>query len=367
MGKQISMILGVRWSILHLRQLCENEVSRWEGEHDVTAVIDRVERIAVSVADFPSLGDQLVLFPLFEGLRRRFPESRILAASRNELIRLVADYGFADETLLYRKADWSLLRSVRRFRPQLSICLRRRSPRANLCFGRLSGARWTVGYRGSGNGLWHTHLTTFHENVYRARRHLAVLEALGGKGDLLGTVQHLARTSAWQPHSRPYAVLSPCGAWNRKQWGAARYAEVASRLAELHPDLAWYAVLGPREMEQGCDDAFRHASIRIDVVANAPIDDLARIFLNAKIVLANDCGPAHLAQMAGTPTVQPFDNSDGLNDVAIPSWFDLRPGAICLTPRAKAPIDTIPIEAVFEAARDALDDPGVEGAIRYVD
>jgi len=161
-------------------------------------------------------------------------------------------------------------------------------------------------------------------------------------------------------------VLAPCGAWDRKQWGAARYAEVAGRLAELQPDLAWYAVLGPREVERGCADAFRDAPVRIDVVANAPIDDLARICLDAQIVIANDCGPAHLAQMAGTPTVQPFDNSDGLNDVAIRSWFDLRPGAICLTPRAKAPIDTIPTEAVFEAAREVLDDPTVEGAIRYI-
>jgi len=335
--------------------------------HDVTAVPKEVDRIAVSVADFPSLGDQLVLFPLFEGLRRRFPGCRILAASRNELIGLAEEFGFVDEILLYRKIDGSLFREVRRFQPQLSICLRRRSPRANLCFGRLSGARWTVGYRGGGNGLWHTHLATFRENIYRARRHLAPLETLGGSGDLRGTVRRLARTSNWEPRSRPYAVLSPCGAWDRKQWGAARYAEVASRLAESHPDLAWYAVIGPREVGQGCGDAFREASIDIDVVANAPIDDLARIFLDAKIVIANDCGPAQLAQMAGTPTVQPFDNSDGLNDVAIRSWFDLRPGAICLTPRSTGPIDTIPVDAVFEAAREVLDDPTAEGTVRCVE
>ena len=115
-----------------------------------------------------------------------------------------------------------------------------------------------------------------------------------------------------------------------------------------------------------CDEAFRDASVPIEVVANAPIDDLARIFLDAKIVIANDCGPAHLAQMAGTPTVQPFDNSNGQSDVAIGSWFDRRPGAICLTPSTTAPIDAIPVEAVFDAARDVLDDPATEGAVRHV-
>jgi ADP-heptose:LPS heptosyltransferase len=332
----------------------------------VPAVPENVERIAVCVADFPSLGDHLVLLPLFDGLARRFPGCRILAASRHEMIRISAEYGFIDEVLLYRKADLELLRSVRRFAPQVSICMRRRSPRANLVFGRLSGARCTIGYRGSANWLWHTHLTPFREHEYRPRRHLAALETLGGNGNLRETVRRLARTSTWQPRSRPYAVLCPGGAWDRKQWGAARYAEVAGRLAELHPDLAWYAVLGPRETEQRCADVFRDTAVRMDVVANAPIDDLARIFMDAKIVLANDCGPAHLAQMAGTPTVQPYDNSDGLNDVVIRSWFDLRPGAICLTPSAKSPIDTIPVDAVFEAARAVLEDANREGAIRRV-
>lgn len=333
----------------------------------MTAVPESVERIAVSVADFPSLGDQLVLFPLFEGLRRRFPGCRVLAASRNELIRLAKEFGFVDEILLYRKIDWSLCRAVRRFGPQVSICMRRRSPRANIVFGRLSGARCTVGYRGGANWLWHTHLTDFREHEYRPHRHLAALEALGGNGDLRGTMRRLAGTGTWRPRSRPYAVLCPGGAWDRKQWGAARYAEVASRLAELHQDLAWYAVLGPREVEQGCADAFRGTAPPIDVVANAPIDDLARIFMDAKIVIANDCGPAHLAQMAGTPTVQPYDNSDGQNDVVIRSWFNRRPGAICLTPRAKAPIDTIPVDAVLAAAREVLDGPRVPGAVRYID
>ena len=182
----------------------------------------------------------------------------------------------------------NLLRSVRRFRPELSICLRRRSPRANLCFGRPSGARWTLGYRGGGNRLWHTHLMPFRENVYRARRHLAALELLGGEGDLPGTVRRLASTSSWRPRSRPYAVLSPCGAKERKKWSVDRYAEIASRLSATHPDLAWYAVIGPSEVEQGCGETFRRAAARIDVVESAPIDDLARIFLDATIVIAND-------------------------------------------------------------------------------
>jgi ADP-heptose:LPS heptosyltransferase len=325
------------------------------------------ERIAVCVSDFPSLGDQFALLPLFEGLRRRFPGCRILAASRYEIVRIAEEHGFVDETLIYRQIGRESARSVRRFDPQISICLRRRSMRANAQFGRWSGASCTIGYRRWGNGVWHTHLIPYRADVYRPRRHLAALETLGGEGDLPGTVRQLAASSPRLADPRPSAVLVSCGAKGRKHWGAARYAEVAHRLSVDHPDLAWYSVIGPREVEQGCGEIFRKAPTPIEVVAGRSLPDLAHLLRSARLVIANDCGPAHLAQMAGVPIVQPFDNSDDLNGVAIRSWFDLRPGAICLTPRARAPIDTVPLDAVVHAAREVLEDPTIEGSIRYFD
>jgi ADP-heptose:LPS heptosyltransferase len=328
---------------------------------------ESAERIAVCVSDFPSLGDQFALLPLFEGLRRRFPGCRILAASRYEIARIAEDHGFVDETLIYRQIDRESARSVRRFDPQISICMRRRSIRANAQFGRWSGAPYTIGYRRWGNGMWHTQLTPYRANVYRPRRHLAALETLGGEGVIPGTVRQLAASSRRLADPRPVAVLVSCGAKTRKHWGAVRYAEVARRLSVDYPDLMWYSVMGPREIEQGCGEIFQNAPIPIEIAAGNSIPDLAHLLLNARLVIANDCGPAHLAQMAGVPIVQPFDNSDGLNRVAIPSWFDIRPGAICLTPRARAPIDTIPVDAVIQAAREVLEDPTIEGSIRYFD
>lgn len=101
------------------------------------------------IADFPNLGDHLVQLPLYLGLRERFPGAHLLLASRYPQARIAVEHGFADELVLYRRADLALWRRVRAYRPDLSVCLRASSKRAALCFGRLSGARVTVGLGGT--------------------------------------------------------------------------------------------------------------------------------------------------------------------------------------------------------------------------
>lgn len=327
--------------------------------------MSRVERVAVCAYDFPSLGDQLALLPLCDALRRLFPGCRLLAASRYERIRVVAETGFADEILVYRRAGWGLLRDVRRFAPQVSVCLRRSSPRANFCFGRGSGARRSVGYPGGGNAWMHTHIASYRDDLYRPRRILATIEPLGGGGDLPGTVRRLAETGTRDPAPGPYGVIVPAGAHDDKQWGAARFAGVAATLAAERPELSWYAILGPREIERGDAEVLAAALPGVEVIANAALGDLARVFLAARLVLANDCGPGHLALMGGAPLVQPFGNWDGEAPVRIGWWFDPRPGAVCVTTREPAPIGAIAEEAVLAAARELLADPRSGGEVRY--
>jgi ADP-heptose:LPS heptosyltransferase len=323
-------------------------------------------RIAVCIADFANLGDHLALLPLYDGLQRTFPGSRLWVASRFERVELAEQYGFVDETVLYRSAGVGLLRRVRRFDPDLSICLRRRSVRANFCFGRASGAERTVGFPGLGTRWMHTQLAEYRERGYRPFRYLAALEALGGRGDLRSSVRRLAAGSSWRPSREPYAVLVPGGAKEEKQWGAGRFARVAARLSGDHPEIHWYTMLGPRELERGDAELLRDVPQRHEVLEAPPIDELARIFLGARLVLANDCGPGNLAQMSGVPLVQPFGNWDGAAAERIGWWFDPRPGAVCLTTRSPAPIDAIAESEVESAARELLHDPRAGGQARLV-
>jgi ADP-heptose:LPS heptosyltransferase len=333
----------------------------------MTELPKRVDRIALCVADFESLGDHLALLPLYGGLGELYPEAKLLVASRFERIEIATRHGFVDETILYQRADRQLFNAVRRFKPDISICLRRRSFPSNLCFGRLSGARYSVGFPAPGNRLLHTRIATYRESGYRPFRYLSALEAMGGTGDLVATVRRLAGTGSWQPHRRPYAALVPAGALDEKHWGAERFARVAASLAERRPELHCCAVLGPREIERGDAETLRATMPELEIITSPELDDLAQIFFGASLVVANDCGPGNLAQMAGAPVVLVFGNWDGMVEQRIGWWYHPRPGAICLTTRATAPIDAIDEAAVLAASHELLGDPSGGGSVRFSD
>jgi len=323
-------------------------------------------RIALCIADFSSLGDHLALLPLYHGLRERFPDARLLLASRYPLAELARTHGFVDEVLLYRRANRALLTAVRGFRPDITICLRRSSFGARFCFGHASGAGLTAGVEGPGGRWLFSRRIPYLESIYRPYRNLAALEALGGHSSLPGTVRALAVSGAWTGPPSAYGVLVPGGMLEEKQWGPERYARVAAQLSAQHPLLRWYAVIGPREAERGYAAAVRSELPSAEVLVEPALPDLARLFLGARLVLANDCGPGNLAQMAGAPIVLVFGNWDGGVEQRIGWWFDRRPGAICLTTAGAAPISAVPETAAQDAARALLDDPTAGAGVRYV-
>jgi len=322
-----------------------------------------LERIAVCVADFPNLGDHLALLPLYHGLRRNCPAARILLASRFPQAALAERHGFVDQLVLYQRADLSLWRTVRRFRPQLSICLRRRSVRARLVFGRASGAATSIALEGPFSFLC-TDSVRYLADVYRPYRYLEALKPIGPAPSLIESVKALAGSA--DGDSSPRAILVPAGSHPDKQWGAERYAAAAAILAKDTPHLRWYAVLGAREVEHGLAAALTAAMPAVNVLVDRPLSELAQLFLGARLVITNDCGPGNLAQMAGAPVVIVFGNWDGGVDERIGWWFDRRPGALCLTTRRPMPIGAVRVPAVVGAARELLADATATG-VRYVD
>ena len=85
-----------------------------------------------------------------------------------------------------------------------------------------------------------------------------------------------------------------------------------------------------------------------------------------RIVIANDCGPSHVAQLSGVPLVVVFGNWDGAARARIDEWFWPRPGAHCVTTRNGAPIATIPVDDVLAAMLDVRDRPDAAAAVELV-
>ena len=79
------------------------------------------------------------------------------------------------------------------------------------------------------------------------------------------------------------------------------------------------------------------------------LSELSAIMLRARLVVANDCGPSHIAQGACVPYVGIFNEPN-------PEWFWDRPySAAVVPPHPKDGIDAITPDDVLHACQNVLD------------
>ena len=98
----------------------------------------------------------------------------------------------------------------------------------------------------------------------------------------------------------PYAVIAP-GGYSSRRWPAERFARLASRLAV---ELGLHVLVegSPAEVPLLAKVAARAADRRVLAAAD-PLRVFAALLERARLLVANDSAPIHLAEAAGTPTV----------------------------------------------------------------
>jgi ADP-heptose:LPS heptosyltransferase len=237
---------------------------------------------------------------------------------------------------------------------------------ANIVAARLGGAAASLGFDSGPNRTIFTDVVPpVTEGRYRAFKYTSMLEALGAPVDLEGSVRRMLAGGSWERPATGGSVFCcmPGGSRDEKQWGIDCFLELAERLASRHEGARWVFVIGDRERELGLDAAIARSPLgsRIEIQHQPPLSDIARIAAAADLVVANDCGPAHISQMIGSPMVMLFGNWDGLAHERVPFWFWARKGAVCLTPHDARPLRSIPVDAVMAAAEEVLADPAAIG------
>lgn len=158
---------------------------------------------------------------------------------------------------------------------------------------------------------------------------------------------------------RPVVLLSPGAGWGAKRWPAARYGEIAVKLGE-----ADYRVLvnaGPEER-----------AIAAEVVeagrgyAEAPeftLERLIAITRRARLMIAGDTGPLHLACALGKPVVGIYGPTEPKRNgpFGVPFRVLRHPGSKrdhTRRPEPESGLLTITADQVFAAAMELLEGSG---------
>ena len=263
------------------------------------------------------LGDCVMALPVLRAIRRASPQEGLAVLARPGTADLFRAEGSAD-TVLERSGlvgDAGRLRAGR-FAEAWLLPNSFRSAIAPW----LAGIPQRIGYDTDHRSPLLTHaLRPVSRTGHQLRDYDALLRSRGIEPDfdaprLPVTVKALDRAvssldSAGIDRDEPLALLAPGAAFGwTKRWPVERYGALGALLKGR--GLTCAAVIGPGEEALGA--AVASAAGEHLPVLGADLDpvELAALFSCARVVVANDSGPMHLAAAVGVPVVAFFGPTD---------------------------------------------------------
>ncbi len=111
-------------------------------------------------------------------------------------------------------------------------------------------------------------------------------------------------------NSHPYIVINPAASKKERNWLPERYAQLAD-----HLNLQGFKVVltggpSPNEVELGKAISTSAQHTIINLIGKTSLQQLACVLSKAKLVVAPDTGPAHIAAMMGTKVVGLYAHSN---------------------------------------------------------
>jgi heptosyltransferase-2 len=263
------------------------------------------------------LGDCVMAVPVLRAIRRANPQDGLAVLAKPGAAELFQAEGSAD-TVLERAG---LVGDARRLRAGgfAEAWLLPNSLRSALAPW-LAGIPERIGYETDFRGPLVTHrLKQPGRTEHQLRDYDALLKSRGIEPDLEAprlpvTARALDRATssldaAGVDRDIPLALLAPGAAFGwTKRWPPERYGALADLVAARGFGCA--VVIGPGEEQLGAAVAsFARARLPVVGADLVPLQ-LAALLSCARVVIANDSGPAHLAAAVGTPTVVFFGPTD---------------------------------------------------------
>jgi heptosyltransferase I len=282
-----------------------------------------------------SLGDLMHTLPAVAALRSSFPRARldwVVEQNWSSLIELVT---VLDGVIPWRRGMAGTLAGLRGLRRTNYTCaIDFQGLYKSALLARCSGAPRRVGFAASfarepGAARFYT------ERVTPADKHVAEINlslavAAGAerprvmacplrlpKEDAPALREMLARQGITD-----FCVVSPGGGWKSKCWPPERYGSLCAELwRRLSLRVAVNAGPGEEELARAVIAAAAPAK---PLLFSPSLRELAALLSLARLVVAADTGPLHLAAALGTPVVALFGPTDPARNGPVPKGMVLR-------------------------------------------
>ena len=272
-----------------------------------------------------ALGDVATTLPLLCDVRAAIPGAQIDWLIHPAYVPVIQGHDALHEAIVFDRKNlgawWYRPSATRRFTGLLRTLRDRRYDIVIDAQGlfrsgfltRVTGAKMRIGlaHAREGAALTYTHKIRL---PGKGKTMLAV-ERMRALGAPLGTdskssaqfrlpLQPIAIQAAAALAPDPFVALIPGARWNTKRWPLDRYTQVAQHLLDAGHHVV---LLGSPDENPLCDEieagSRKQGARSLNLAGRTDVATMIALLARAKLVLANDSGPLHIAAALGTRVV----------------------------------------------------------------
>ena len=286
-----------------------------------------MKKIVLFLQNRNFLGAQIVHIPLLNALKEAYPNSTITIFSKHKISGILKELQLVDK-IIFEREKIEIIKDYINEKADITILLRSKSLFLNLLVG-ISNRNIKIGFENSVSKLFFTKTKKTNPKIYRANNYLALIDK---KSDNL------------QNSINNTIIIIPGAGGDEKIWDINNYIKLSQLLKESHASQEIIFILGKKEESYMDILKENHQNYLFEL----NIKDLSHIIYEAKLVIANDCGPSHFAQIHNQNFLILYTNDDGNAETIIKEWFNKKENSYPIKSAKFTTINSIKSTEVFQ-------------------
>ncbi|HMA99607.1 MAG TPA: glycosyltransferase family 9 protein [Spirochaetota bacterium] len=309
------------------------------------------------VVFFPNkifFGAQITLIPFFFYLKNNIINSCVYVITPVRIHPFFTKQKLIDGCFNYQGHPWRFFRKkLRQLDPDIIFNLRPSTLPVNLaarlqCRQVYSFFRWPAVLLG---------IKTVPETIqYRSNQYLKLLERAGLSRPATALQNFFHKIAAEAEVTIPdkdYIIFMPGGgAGSFKKWQPQKFLQLQQKILSFNKNLTFVVILG--DAEKKMRSIFKEAVCYI----NPAVSSIFKLCSGARLVIANDCGPSHVAHLLDVKRIILFSNYERDFNEQMANWYLPAAGCrIIVSPYQKErgrQLQQIAPERVWQTAREFL-------------
>lgn len=292
--------------------------------------------IAIFLQNRPHFGTTLTHLPLIHSLQLAYPNANIFLFSKNESTHLLTKI-ISIKKVFVTKNRFKEITNYQTINFDITISLRKNSLFLSSMLLLSKGKKYA--FDNTITKLFFTKSIPYQKDIYRAENFLNLLPD--------EVAPHYFHTK-----KKHHITLIPAGEYKLKHWSIQNYLTLADTLVKLYPNLDVNFVLG--QAEKDYLDIIKKHNRAYSISFHREVDELFEIITSSQLVIANDCGPAHIAQISDTSNIILYSDENFKADKTVNEWFRKKENARYIISDAGKSINTIKIETVIKTVQSLL-------------